>query len=196
MVDDAEGTPGDERVRMLEEHLSALRGYVRARLGEKLRSKETSQDLVQSICREVLGDLDGFEDRGGTSFRDWLLRTAENKIVDKVRFWARERRTSDHEVPLDAAESESTDDARLLAQVYSLASPSQAAVAREELARLERAFRELPDDYRAAIVLSRVHGLSGAEIAAKLGRTEGATRTLLSRALARLAMVMEGDRGA
>lgn len=186
--------PGDERVRMLEEHLSALRGYVRARLGERLRAKETSQDLVQSICREVLTDLGGFEDRGGSSFRDWLLRAAENKIVDKARFWGRERRAAAREVPLDAATGDSGDDARLLAQVYSLASPSRAAVAHEELARLERAFRELPDDYRSAIVLSRVHGLSGTELAAKLGRSEGATRTLLSRALARLALVMEGDR--
>ncbi|MCK6447506.1 MAG: RNA polymerase sigma factor [Planctomycetes bacterium] len=183
-----------ERVRQLEEHLAALRSYVRARLGERLRAKETSQDLVQSICREVLADLDRYEERPGSSFRDWLLRAAENKIVDKVRFWGRERRSSDREVPLEAAASETTDDARLLAQVYSLASPSQAAVAREELERLERAFRELPDDYRQAIVLSRVHGLSGAELAAKLGRTEGATRTLLSRALARLALVMDEGR--
>lgn len=171
--------------------MAALRSYVRARLGERLRAKETSQDLVQSICREVLADLDRYEERPGSTFRDWLLRAAENKIVDKVRFWGRERRSSDREVPLEAAASDSTDDARLLAQVYSLASPSQAAVAREELERLERAFRELPDDYRQAIVLSRVHGLSGAELAAKLGRTEGATRTLLSRALARLALVMD-----
>ncbi|MCE9596110.1 MAG: RNA polymerase sigma factor [Planctomycetes bacterium] len=193
MTRDDQGEAGGSRVHLLEEHLAALRVYVRNRLGERLRAKETSQDLVQSICRDVLTDLDGFQDRGGSSFRDWLLRTAENKIVDKVRFWGRERRASDREVSLQAAQGDSTDDARLLAQIYSLATPSQAAVAREELERLERAFRELPEDYRTAIVLSRVHGLSGADIAAKLGRSEGATRTLLSRALARLALVMEGD---
>ena len=40
-------------------------------------------------------------------------------------------------------------------------------------------------------MLARLRGLSHESIAAKLGRTELATRTLLSRALARLAFALE-----
>ena len=34
---------------LLADHLGLLRGYVRRRLGSKLRTKETSLDLVQSV---------------------------------------------------------------------------------------------------------------------------------------------------
>jgi RNA polymerase sigma factor (sigma-70 family) len=48
---------------------------------------------------------------------------------------------------------------------------------------MERAFDLLSDDHREVITLSRIVGLSHAEIAAELGRSEGAVRVLLSRAL-------------
>ena len=53
--------------------------------------------------------------------------------------------------------------------------------------RLQRAFSTLPDEYREVITLARVVGLPHAEIAVKLGKSEGAVRILLHRALARLA---------
>ena len=66
----------------------------------------------------------------------------------------------------------------------------------EELEHLASAFAALPPDWREVILLARVRGLSHAEIARTLGRTESATRTLLSRALARLATELEATRGA
>ena len=43
----------------------------------------------------------------------------------------------------------------------------------------------------AVVVLVRLQGLGHAEAARRMGRTESATRTLLSRALARLATELE-----
>jgi RNA polymerase sigma-70 factor (ECF subfamily) len=189
-VEGAIDASGVGRVRLVEEHLSALRAFVHLRLGAKLRSKEESQDLVQSICREVLADLPRFKERPGVGFRDWLFRTAECKILDKARYWNRERRATDREVAIDGV-VKPEEEAILLAELASLATPSRDAIAREELERLERAFRDLPDDYRSVIVLSRVHGLPHEVLAQRLGRTVGATRTLLSRALARLALALE-----
>ena len=48
------------------------------------------------------------------------------------------------------------------------------------------AFAQLPEDYREVITLSRVVGLSHGQIASQLGKSEGAVRVLLHRALARL----------
>ena len=62
-----------------------------------------------------------------------------------------------------------------------------------ELERLEAAFAELPPAWREVIVLVRLSGLSHAEAARRLGRSEASTRTLLSRALARLATRLEDD---
>jgi RNA polymerase sigma-70 factor (ECF subfamily) len=177
---DDEGTAPGAKSDLLEEHLAGLRAFVHLRLGSRLREKEESQDLVQSVCREVLADPSAFERRAGTGFREWLHRAAENKIRDRWRYWRRERRDVARETP-GAPESELVD----------LVTPSRAAGSREELARLERAFLRLPPDYREVIVLARLRGLSHESIAAKLGRTELATRTLLSRALARLAFALE-----
>ncbi len=176
--------------KLFDEHLAALRAFVHLRLGAKLRSREESQDLVQSICREVLADLPRVESRNGAGFRDWLFRAAECKILDKARYWNRERRAMEREIALDDPRDPAAE-AAVVAELYSLATPSRDAIAREELERLELAFAELPEDYRRVIVLSRVQGLSHEELAARIGRTVGATRTLLSRALARLSLALE-----
>jgi RNA polymerase sigma factor (sigma-70 family) len=75
----------------------------------------------------------------------------------------------------------------LLACYRAFYTPSQQAAAREELERVEGAFDRLPEQYRQVIVMAKIMGLSRAEIAVELGRTELAVRTLLSRALAQLA---------
>ena len=66
---------------------------------------------------------------------------------------------------------------------------------REDLERIERAFAELPEDYREVILLSRLVGLSHREIAEDWGRKEGAIRVLLHRALARLSVLLSHAAG-
>ncbi|TAJ25131.1 MAG: sigma-70 family RNA polymerase sigma factor [Planctomycetota bacterium] len=173
---------------LLAAHLDGLRGYVRLRMGRVLRTREESADLVQSVCREVLSDLDGFEYRGNAAFRDWLFTCAEHKLRDRARFWARDRRDAAREQPLAGFDD---DELATLDGLSSLLSPSRDAVAAEELARLESAFAKLEPDYREVILLARVVGLSHAEIAARMGRTESATWNLLSRALAKLSTLLE-----
>jgi len=177
---------------LLADHLGLLRAYVRRRLGPKMRVKETSLDLAQSVCREALNDLSRFEDRGEGSFRRWLLTRAENKIKDRGRFWLRERRAVEREVPLARKVGDSSSSsADLGGQLASYETPEQRAAAREELARLEVAFETLPEDYREVVVLSKLEGLSHDEVAERLGRSNAATRTLLCRALARLSTALE-----
>ena len=60
-----------------------------------------------------------------------------------------------------------------------LASPSQAAIGGELLARIEAAFAELSEDEREVVLLSRVAGLPRREVAQALGRSENAVRNLL-----------------
>jgi RNA polymerase sigma-70 factor, ECF subfamily len=181
---------GDARAvdELLGAHLDSLRGYVRLRMGRILRSREESADLVQSVCREVLTDLGGFEYRGAAAFRDWLFTCAEHKLRDRARFWGRERRDAAREQPMAGFDEE---ERGTLAGLASLMTPSRDAVAAEELGRLEAAFARLDADYREVIVLARVVGLSHAEIAARMGRTESATWNLLARALAKLSTLLE-----
>jgi RNA polymerase sigma-70 factor (ECF subfamily) len=181
-------TAGDRDAveELLAAHLSRLRAFLRLRMGGAVRSKESTEDLVQSVCREALERLDGFEYRGEASFRHWLFQQAEHKVVDRARFYGRAKRAA-REVPLDVRREE----AETLRGLESLFTPSRDAVAREELARLETAFAKLPADQREVILLARIVGLPHAEIAGRMGRSVSATWTLLSRALARLSMHLE-----
>jgi len=202
LVEEARGGDRQAIDALMSQHLDGLTSFVRLRLGDGLRRRETSLDLVQSVCREVLGDLDRFEYRGASSFRNWLYKRAETKIHGKARFWGREKRDMQREqrlsdlTPRGASAAELDQDERLLAQLASFSSPSHQATAREELERVETAFASLAEDQREVILLARVVGLPHAEVAREMGRTPAATRTLLSRALARLATLLaEKDQG-
>lgn len=58
---------------------------------------------------------------------------------------------------------------------------------RRSAARLEAAISELPPVQRKVVLLSRLAGMSHAEIAERFGKSELAVRTILSRALTRVA---------
>lgn len=178
---------GDERglSGLVARHLPGLIAFVRARAGAGLRARDATLDLVQSACYEVLKDLGGRETLDEARFKHWLYTAAERKIVDRARFHARDKRDAGREVGLPERTSQELD---CLRQGYSgVFTPSQEAMAREELARLEAALARLSDEHREVILLARVVGLSHEQIAEQLGKSEGATRVLLHRALARLA---------
>lgn len=171
---------------MLERHLPSLRGFIDRRAGKLLRCRESSSDLVQSVCREVLERVDRFRHRGEHRFRNWLYATALRKIKNRLTYVRAEMRNAEREVRLTDA-IRSTWDESLAPPRQQLRTPSQDAILHENLEKLERALMRLPVDQRNAIIWSRFGGISGAELARLLGRSEGATRTLLSRALASLA---------
>ena len=66
-------------------HLPELQEYVRRRMGDVL-DQESSSDLVQSTCREVLQHLDRFQFDGEEGFRRWLWATALRKIKAPEHF--------------------------------------------------------------------------------------------------------------
>jgi len=189
-----EAAAGGDRTaveQLLERHLPSLRAYVRLRAGAVIRRHESNSDLVQSVCRDVLENMDHFRYPGEAAFRAWLYATALRKIADRAEYWKAAKRDAAREAvgaPAGGHAPSAADDGRLL-DVYrsSFSSPSRAAMGREALDRIEQAFEKLPDDYREVIVLSRVVGLSRAEVAEQMGRSEASVRNLVSRALAELA---------
>ena len=132
-------------------HVSRLRAFVRLKMGPVVRGRESSEDLVQSVCREVLEDLDGFEYRGEAGFRQWLFRRAEHKVVDRGRFWGREKRDAAREV---AAESEG-EVGETLRGLESVFTPSRDAAAHDFISAL-------PDGYDSFLGEKDVR-LSGGE---------------------------------
>jgi RNA polymerase sigma factor (sigma-70 family) len=171
---------------LLARHLDALHGYLRLQLGPALRRHESSLDLVGSVCREVLEGADRFEYRGDAAFRGWLFRAAENKLRDRARHWSRDRRDERRVVELPEGA-----DAGLGHAYSSLHGPMGGAIVREQIERLEAAFDALDPKERDIILAHRSRGMSYQQIAAEIGQTPHYTRTLLSRALARLSTLLD-----
>ena len=174
---------GHDLQRLLERHLPELRAYIRLRSGALVRRKESCSDLVQSVCLETLRERRRVRFDSDVAFRHWLFRAAERKIIDRARFWRQARRDDAREVTADGDDSSYE---TLLTGYATLMTPSRQAMAREQVARLEAAFDRIPAGYRDVITSVRYLGLSYAELAARSGRSEGAIRLQLCRALARL----------
>lgn len=171
--------------QLLVRHLPGLEAFVRLRMGPVLRGLLTAPDLVQSVCREVLEDLGDFEFRGEAPFRHWLYVRAENKLREKHRFHHAKKRDEQRVEQLPDASS-------LLGAYRTVCTPSKELEVHEAMRRFEAAFDRLPDDYREAITLHKLCGMSHAEIAKHMGRSEGAVRNLVYRGISRLALSVDG----
>lgn len=186
LVEAAQQGDDDARGELLTRHLPALRAFVRLQSDASTRHRESASDLVQTVCREVLEGLDSFHWESAAGFRSWLYTVAHNKVRTRIRYWNAARRTP---------KAESQVDDQLLYQVYAnLDTASQAALRNEEAVLLEEAFATLSEDHQQIILMSRLMGLPHAEIAEKMGRTNEAVRSLLSRALVALAGKLDRHR--
>ncbi len=175
---------------LLEEHLPRLQAYVHLEIGERLRRREDTFDLLQSVCREVLQDADRFEFQGEAAFRSWLYKQALHKIVNKARFHQAARR----DVRRDDLPADVSSGGAILEELYgTLCSPTQHAIGQEARQSLERAFERLAPEQREAVVLKRIVGLDYEEIAEQMGKTVGAVRVLVHRGVARLAVLLGQD---
>lgn len=163
---------------LLERYFPQLHTFVRLRLGPGLQARESSMDVVQSVCRQVLSARAVSDFRGEERFRAWLFTCALNKIREKHRFHGYAMRDLGRE-----EHRSRPDDVTALAH---LLTPSQEAVGNETAAALEAALAALSDEHREVITLARIVRLPHAVIAEVMGRSEEAVRQLLARALLRL----------
>lgn len=138
---------------------------------------DDAQDLVQEVLLRVRRGLATY--RPG-SMEGWLSRIATNVFLDEMR---RRGRRPLQSLPVD------------LELAAPPAPPADLALAAEVLDDdIQAALSRLPEEYRAAVVLCDVVGLSYAEIAESLGIASGTVRSRIhrGRALLRDALMGEG----
>lgn len=173
---------------LFQPHLSALTAFVRLRMPRDVRQRESSADVVQSVCRRAMESLEEVRAADTDVFKAWLYRVALNVLAKKLdRHHAARRDTRLEERAIDAAVHE---DAVALSMSRAL-SPSRHAVTREEVRRIETAFERLTDDHRDVILHVGIAGLSYGETAKLMNRSEDSVRQLIHRARARLATYLD-----
>jgi RNA polymerase sigma-70 factor (ECF subfamily) len=155
--------PGrDEVTRQLMRHHAALFAYVLSLVRDFSRAEEVLQEVAVVVCRQWR------DFRPGTHFMAWALRIARNKVFSLARAARREIPLSPE--ALAALERASEDHA-----------PAGWTDAVRDC--LER----LGEGMRTVLALRYRDGLSGRQIADRLGRTVPAIHMALSRARAALA---------
>jgi RNA polymerase sigma-70 factor, ECF subfamily len=143
---------------LYEENFDRVYAFAIARV----RDRAEAQDVTAEVFHHALDQLGQFEWRG-TPFVAWLYRIAANEIADRAKRAAKERTLDAPEIPTE----DNFDEA-------------------EERAEVFRQVRDLPPDQQRVVVMRFVEEKSIREIAAALGRSEGAVKQLQFRALQNL----------
>ena len=170
-----------------------VRRIIRLRLGQQLRPKLDSVDIVQDALVLALGGLKDFTYKNEGDFLRWLSKIAENRLRDILDEFHAGKRDVNKEIPFKK-EGRGTEGGSLgAAGPVGNTTPSVIVGKKEALDRLEQALDELKPKYKEIIVLKKLEGLSHAEIARRLGKNTGAVRMQLARAMAALTLIYGRD---
>jgi RNA polymerase sigma-70 factor (ECF subfamily) len=161
----------DESAVLAEAYPRVLR-YAR----RLVRDPAEAEDLTQETFLRAHRARGALRDR--QALLAWLYRTATRLRVDRLR--QRARRPVEPEAVLEAADPPDT------------APPLQQLVEQDEMSACVRGYvADLPDDYRAALLLHELEELTGAEIAELLGVSLPTVKIRLHRARAKLRAALE-----
>jgi RNA polymerase sigma-70 factor (ECF subfamily) len=140
------------------------------------REAADAEDLVADAIAKAWSSLDRLDDR--TRFRGWLFRILTNTFLSGRRATARRGEAE----PLDEMDADFSLFERLH-QPFLLwwGNPEQVFLNRLLRADLLRALADVPDVFRAVIVMADVKGFSYQEIAEVLGVPIGTVRSRLAR---------------
>lgn len=140
-----------------------------------VRDRDEADDLAQEVFIKAFRSLSGF--KGQAQVYTWLYRIAVNRCLDWLKNQRRHPETSLERVEVYGADG---------ASLRSLGT-ADAEMDQRELGRaLERALRALSPDYRVALTLREIDGLSYEEVADVMGCSVGTVKSRLFRARSQL----------
>ena len=152
----------------------AVLGYLRG------QGAAEPEDLASEVFVGIVRGLDRFRGDEG-AFRTWVFAIAHRRLIDERRRLSRRR-------------EELTDPADLGGLMEKAVVPDAETEALGTLgAGVGNALRALSVDQRACLLLRVLADLSVAEVAAILGKSEGAVKTLQRRALRSLVRELERE---
>jgi RNA polymerase sigma-70 factor (ECF subfamily) len=156
-------------------HLRDVYSYAYYRVG----NHHDAEDLTEQTFLQAYRHFDrALRESDGRPLRPWLIRIAHNLAANLYRDRSRKPQTPIQDTGLLSA-THTTEDL---------------VEGRDELARILEGVKELPDDRREALIMRFALGMDNREIARTMGRTDGATKVLIHRAIRQLEEIV-GSRG-
>ncbi len=157
-------------------HLRDVYSYSYYRIG----NHHDAEDLTEQTFLQAYRHFERAQrESHGRPLRPWLIRIAHNLAANYYR--DRSRRPQTH-----------LEDAAVISAPHDTASIVEG---REELQDVLEGVASLPDDRREALIMRFALDMDNKEIARALGRSEGATKVLLHRAIKQLEERLKEDRG-
>lgn len=149
------------------------------------RNARDAEDLVQDALLRAYRFWDSFQQ--DSNCKAWLLRIVTNTFINEYQ-----RRKRSREV-LDAAsaEQDATDGVLVQAAAHDKMAPDQAMLSSSVSDDVQRALDALPDDFRTAVILCDMQGLSYKEIAEIMETPVGTVMSRLFRGRKLLAAALK-----
>ena len=157
-------------------HLRDVYSYSYYRVG----NHHDAEDLTEQTFLQAYRHFERAQrESDGRPLRPWLIRIAHTLAANYYRDRSRKPQT-----PID--------DEGVLAAAHTTETLVEH---RDDLARILECVEQLPDDRREALIMRFALGMDNREIARALGRTDGATKVLLHRAIRQLEELVKADEG-
>jgi RNA polymerase sigma-70 factor (ECF subfamily) len=169
---------GDEQAfrELFEKHSRAIVNFAYHFVGNRQRAEELAQEVFLQIYRA------GSRYEPQAKFSTWMYRIATNACLN-------ENRRPEHRFrkrPLEYEQEDTRERAEIAFADPDAVGGESALAGRELATRIQEVLVVLPENQRAALVLSRVEGMSYQEVAEALDVTESAVKSLVFRATATL----------
>jgi RNA polymerase sigma-70 factor (ECF subfamily) len=160
--------------RLYRDHLRDVYSYSYYRVG----NHHDAEDLTEQAFLQAYRHFErARRESNGRPLRPWLIRIAHNLASNYHRDRARRPQS-------------------VLNESDPIAAPhgtERIVEGREELKHVISSLDRLPGDRREALIMRFALGMDNREIARALGRTDGATKVLIHRAIKQLEQEMHGD---
>ena len=144
-----------------------------------------TSDLSQEVFIRVYRGINSL--RNPKTFRSWLNQIVVNLFYDELRRRPRRLPTISIDAPIESENGESD----LIREIPDPSmKPDESSLARELNQLIKKSMAQLPEQFRTAIVLREIKGLSYEEIAEAIGCELGTVKSRIARARGRLQEVL------
>ena len=137
--------------------------------------KEDARDITQETFLKVYKNIKKF--RGDSELRTWIYRITVNQVANHQRWWR--RRWRERTISIDANSNEDSPLSQNLPAPGQ--SPEQQALAAEQRRMIILALAQVKFDFRVAVILRDIEGLSYEEIAETLEVSIGTVKSRIAR---------------